>query len=233
MILYPSIDLRGGRVVRLLQGDYDRELDYGDDAVAVAKRYVDAGAEWVHVVDLDAAKSGELANLAVVASVAAVARVQCGGGVRTVEAARALADAGVARAIVGTAAVERPAIVAEIATSMAVAVSVDVRGEEVAVRGWLEGSGRRLEDVLPTLSAADALIITAINRDATMEGPDLDVLRKVLAITSLPVISAGGVGSLDHLRALADLGGLHGAIVGRALYEGAFTVEEALAACAA
>lgn len=239
MDLYPAIDLRAGRAVRLYQGDYSQETVYGTDPVAVARSFAAAGARWIHVVDLDAARSGVGENRGVVASIAGAVHpsvaVQSGGGVRSAEAADALMSAGVARVVLGTAALESPDLVAELASRMPVAVGLDVRGREVAIHGWTAGSGadvldvvRRFEDV-----GVEAVVVTQIARDGTLAGPDVEGLSAVLEVTSLAVIASGGVGSLADLETLASLsaGGrtLAGAIVGKALYEGRFTVEEALA----
>ena len=236
--LYPAIDLRGGRCVRLYQGDYGRETVYGDDPVAQALAFEAEGAAWIHVVDLDAARSGEPVNRPVVAAIAAAVSVpvQTGGGVRDEAAAEALIDAGVARVVLGTAALEQPALVRRLAARMPVAVGLDARGREVAVRGWEEGSGRDLLDVAAEFADAGvaALVVTEIGRDGTLEGPDLEGLAAVLAATDIDVIASGGVGSLDDLRALDQLSvgdrRLAGVIVGRALYEGAFTLADALGA---
>jgi phosphoribosylformimino-5-aminoimidazole carboxamide ribotide isomerase len=237
--LYPAIDLRAGRAVRLYQGDYSQETVYGTDPVAVARSFAAAGARWIHVVDLDAARSGVAENRGVVASIAGAVHpsvaVQSGGGVRSAEAADALMSAGVARVVLGTAALESPGLVAELASRMPVAVGLDVRGREVAIHGWTAGSGadvldvvRRFEDV-----GVDAVVVTQIALDGTLAGPDVEGLSAVLDATSLAVIASGGVGSLADLETLASLstGGrtLAGAIVGKALYEGRFTVAEALA----
>ena len=146
MDLYPAIDLRGGQVVQLIQGDFDRERVHGDDPVAVAKAFVAAGARWIHTVDLDAARTGEPVNRHLIAAIAAAVDVpvQAGGGVRSAEAAAALADAGVARVVMGTAALEDPDLVATIASRQPVALGLDVRGREVAVRGWARGLRRRV-----------------------------------------------------------------------------------------
>ena len=238
--LYPAIDLRGGRAVRLLQGDYAAETVYSDDPVAVARSFEAAGATWIHVVDLDAARTGEAANLDLVAAVATsvACRVETGGGVRTVAAAERLIGAGVARVVVGTAAVERPQLVTELAARFPgrVAVGLDARGRRLAVKGWTETTGADLVDVAKRLEGEGvaALVVTEIGRDGTMSGPDLDQLGAVLEATGVDVIASGGVGTLDDVRALAGLragpGGrsLAGIIVGRAIYEGRFTVEEAL-----
>jgi phosphoribosylformimino-5-aminoimidazole carboxamide ribotide isomerase len=241
--LYPAIDLRDGRCVRLLKGDFAAETVYDDDPVRVARGYADAGAGWIHVVDLDAARTGEPQNLGVIEAICAAVdcRVQSGGGVRSIEAGGALLGAGVARVVLGTAAVERPELVAELAAAHpgAVAVGLDVRGREVATRGWQEGSGLDLVACAQRFAAsgAAALIVTQIERDGTLEGPDQESLTLALGAGPVPVIASGGVGTLDDLRALAGLGAggrtLGGVIVGKALYEARFTISEALAAVAA
>jgi len=236
--LYVAIDLRDGRCVRLYQGDYGQETVYGDDPVAQARAFSAAGAPWIHVVDLDAARTGDPRNRAVVAAIAAAVEVpvQTGGGVRDDAAADALLAAGVGRVVVGTAALEDPAWVRRLATRHPgrVAVGLDARGRDVAVHGWVEGSGRDLLDVAREFDDAGvaALVVTEIGRDGTLEGPAVDQLSAVLAATSLDVVASGGVGTLDHVRALAalDVGGrrLAGVIVGKALYEGAFAVGDAV-----
>ena len=240
--LFPAIDLRGGRAVRLLQGDYERETVYGDDPAAVADGFVRAGARWIHVVDLDAARTGEPTNRAaigaIVRAVAGRAQVQTGGGVRTEQAAGALADLGVARVVVGSAAMEDPAFVARLAARQPTALGLDGRNGAVAVHGWLRDSGQSVLDVLPRFEDAGvaAVIITEINVDGSLDGPDLAGLSAALDRTAMPIIASGGVGTSDDLRALAALGRdgrrLAGAITGKALYEGRFTIEQALEALA-
>ncbi len=231
--LYPAIDLRDGRVVRLRRGDFGLETVYGDDPVAVATAFCEQGARWLHVVDLDAALTGERVNRAVVEAIAAAvagrAEVQAGGGVRTVEAARSLADAGVARVVMGSAAVSAPSLVDEVAAVVPVAIGIDHRHGVLAVDGWTAASGVTLTDALAAFPAATAFVITDIERDGTLGGPDVSGLAAAVAATGTPVIASGGVGTLDDVRALAAIDGLHGIIAGRALYEGRFTVAEALA----
>lgn len=247
MDLYPAIDLRAGRCVRLYQGDYDRETHYGDDPVQQALEFAAAGAPWIHVVDLDAARSGRATNLDVIARIcdAVDVPVQSGGGVRTVEAAAALADAGVTRVVIGTAALEQPQLVAEVAARQPVAVGLDARGSDLASHGWEVRSGLDLATVAKGFADAgvQAFVVTEIARDGTLEGPSIDQLRSVLdALASFgdaapAVIASGGVGTVDHLVQLAELAvdgrRLGGAIVGRALYERAFTLTDALAAVGA
>ena len=240
MELYPAIDLRGGKVVQLIQGDFDRERIHGDDPVAIAQEFVAAGAPWIHTVDLDAARTGEPVNLALIAAIAGSVDVpvQAGGGVRTLEAAAALADAGVARVVMGTAALEDPALVAQVAARQPVALGLDVKGREVAVRGWAEGSGVDWADALRRLADAGAVavVVTQIAVEGLMEGADTSGLAEVLAATSLDVIASGGVGTLDDLLALDAVAvgdrRLAGAIVGTAIYEGRVDVAAAVAALA-
>ncbi|MEY3034155.1 MAG: 1-(5-phosphoribosyl)-5-[(5-phosphoribosylamino) methylideneamino] imidazole-4-carboxamide isomerase, partial [Actinomycetota bacterium] len=230
--LFPAIDLRGGRVVRLRQGDYADETVYGDDPVAVAEGFVEQGVNWIHVVDLDAARSGDPINRPVIADLArrlaGRARVQTGGGVRTVADATALADAGVARVVMGSAAVATPNLVADASRIVPVAVGLDHRSGEVAVHGWTEGSGRMLDEVIGWFPDAAAFVVTDIARDGMLSGPDVDGLADVAARTNVPVIASGGVGTLDDVAALAAIPGLHGVITGKALYEGRFTVADAI-----
>ena len=240
MDLYPSIDLLGGKVVRLLRGNYDAETVYNDDAVAVAKGFDRDGARWIHVVDLDAARDGGDANLGVIEAICAnvSARVQSGGGVRTMEDASGRFAAGVHRVVVGSSAVEHPELVDELCAQHPgrVAVGLDARGQEVAVRGWVEGSGTDLVALGQRFatSGVAALIVTEIGRDGTLEGPDLGQLATVLESVDLPVVASGGVGTRADLQALdgraVGARRLVGAIVGRALYERRFTVAEGLAA---
>jgi phosphoribosylformimino-5-aminoimidazole carboxamide ribotide isomerase len=238
MDLYPAIDLRHGRCVRLYQGDYARETVYADDPVAQARAFAAEGAPWVHVVDLDAARTGNPRNYDLVAAVAAAVDVpvQCGGGVRDDAAADALLERGVQRVVVGTAALERPDWVRSLAGRCPgrVAVGLDARGRDVAVRGWVQGSGHDLVDVARRFEDAGvaAFVVTDIRRDGTLSGPALDQLAAALEATSVDVIASGGVGTLADLRTLSVLEvegrRLAGTIVGRALYEGAFRVSEAI-----
>ncbi len=234
--LYPAIDLRGGRVVRLAQGDYGRETVYGDDPVALARAYEAAGARWVHVVDLDAAK-GQGSNRQLVADVTAAVGVpvQAGGGIRTRGDADALAAAGVARLVIGTAAFRRPGFVAELSAAHPgrVAVDVAVDGGQVAVQGWTEATGERVEEALGRFlgSGVAAFVVTDVRRDGMLSGPDVAGLARAVATAEgVPVVASGGVGQLADFAALGPTG-VAGVIVGRALYEGRFTVAEAVAAC--
>jgi len=237
MDLYPAIDIRGGRCVRLHQGDYEQETVYGDDPVAQALAFAEAGAQWIHVVDLDAARTGVPENRAVVASIASAVNVpvQTGGGVRSIEAAEILYDSGVERVVIGTAALTDPGLVSTLAANHRVAVGLDARSGEVATDGWLKGSGRSVLDVARSFEDAgvDAFVVTDISRDGTLEGPDLVGLGDILTATVADVIASGGVGTLSDLRALSKVasGGRHlsGVIAGKAIYEGRISVGEAVA----
>jgi phosphoribosylformimino-5-aminoimidazole carboxamide ribotide isomerase len=238
--LYPSIDLRGGQCVRLRQGDFEAETVYHADPLQVARDFAAAGTRWIHVVDLDAARTGDPANLTIIETICATVpcRVQVGGGIRSAEAAGEFLAAGAERVVIGTSAIERPELVDELTTMHPgqIAVGLDARGREVAVRGWTQGTGVDLVERAHELetSGAAALIVTEIGRDGTMAGPALSQLGAVLEATALPLIASGGVGALSDLAALRQLraGGrsLAGAIVGRAIYEGRFGVAEALTA---
>lgn len=238
MDLYPAIDLRGGRCVRLHQGDYGRETVYGDDPVAQALAFAEAGAGWIHVVDLDAARSGVAENRDVVAAIARAVDVpvQTGGGVRSIEAAHALFAAGVERVVIGTAALKDPELVRALAVDHRVAVGLDAKSGEVATDGWLVGSGRSVLDVARSFADAgvDAFVVTDISRDGTLEGPDLVGLTEVLGATPVDVIASGGVGRMSDLDALAaievDGRRLAGVIAGKAIYEGHVDVAAAVAA---
>ncbi len=250
MDLYPAVDIRDGGAVRLVQGDFDRQSDYGDPVV-LARRFVDAGARWLHVVDLDAARGGVPVNRPTVLAIAAAVPVpvQSGGGVRTEEDVRQLLAGGVRRVVLGTMALDDPGLARRLAASFPgqVAVGVDYRlgadgRREVAVRGWEEGSGRTVVELLHDLEGAGvaAVVATAIERDGMLGGPDVDGLRQVLASTAIPVIASGGVATAADVEELAGLAvggpggirGLAGVISGRALVDGRMTVEEGVAACA-
>lgn len=235
--LYPSIDLRGGRVVRLSQGDYGRETDYRRDPVAVATGFADEGAGWIHVVDLDAAKGDPSVNrrvvAAVVGAVAGRSCVQCGGGVRTLDDARRLVDIGAARVVMGSAALADPALVETVTEVCPVAVGLDHRDGELAVHGWTEPAGVRLFEAFDRYPSAAAFVVTNIAVDGTLDGPDAAGLTDAVAATSTPIIASGGVGGLDDIRRLAEIAGLRGIITGRAIYERRLRVGDAVALLAA
>lgn len=240
MKLLPAIDLMGGKCVRLYKGSYDEVTTYQADAVEVAIGFEKSGSEWIHIVDLDAARTGEPVNLATIATIADAVDIplQVGGGVRSLERAQALRDLGVARVVIGTMTVEDPELVRSIAAQQPVALGLDVRGQEVAVHGWTEGSGFNLFDLLKIYSGSpgiEAVVITQISQDGTLEGADLEGLQEALVRSPFGVIASGGVGNLEHLRQLAALEHegikLAGAIVGKAIHDMEITVQDALEAC--
>ena len=238
-VVYPAIDLRGGNVVRLRQGDYADETVYGDDPLSVAESFVAAGATWVHMVDLDAAKGDAAVNRPVIARVAAAlagrARLQVGGGVRGVNDASALAEVGVSRVVMGSAAVRDPALVAQVTTKVGVAVAVglDHRAGILATEGWTQSSGVGLTDALGMYPTAACAVITDISRDGMLTGPDIDGLSAAALNAPMPVIASGGVGAVDDIVALAAIPNIAGVITGKAIYEGRFTLVDALSAVGA
>jgi phosphoribosylformimino-5-aminoimidazole carboxamide ribotide isomerase len=237
LILYPAIDIRDGKAVRLIQGDYERETAYDDDPVVAARRWVDGGARWLHVVDLDGARAGEPVNLEFVRRIVAAVGVpvQLGGGLRDSKKVEEAFSAGAERIVLGTAAVRDPEMAAAIAAAHGdrVVVSVDARSGKVAAEGWTEASDLAASEVIAALTdrGIRRFVYTPVEVDGLMEGPDLDSLREAAQATDGELIYSGGVGSLDDLRALSqlELDNLGGVIVGRALYENRFTVTEAQA----
>jgi phosphoribosylformimino-5-aminoimidazole carboxamide ribotide isomerase len=238
LILFPAIDIRGGKAVRLIQGDYERETPYDDDPVVAARRWVDGGARWLHIVDLDGARAGEPVNLEHVRRIVASVNVpvQLGGGLRDSKKVEEAISSGAERVVLGTAAVRDPEMAEAIAAAHGsrVVASVDARSGKVAAEGWTEESELGTTEVIEELSRRGLrrFVYTPVDVDGLMEGPDLDSLREVAQATDGELIYSGGIGSLDDLRAVADLGldNLEGVIVGRALYEQRFTVAEARAA---
>ena len=238
MILYPAIDIRGGQAVRLLQGDYARETVYDADPAEAAARWAGEGAEILHVVDLDGAKAGEPRNLDAIGRIAAAVEcpIQVGGGLRDAASVEAVLAAGAARVVIGTAALRDPefldAVVAE--HGERVVVSVDARGGKVSLSGWTETTDRDVGDAVAELGERGVarFLCTEIEVDGTMEGPATAELNRIAAGTSARVIASGGVGTLAHLKALANdaAANIEGAIVGKALYERRFTVAAAVAA---
>ena len=238
LVLLPAVDVAGGQAVRLVQGAAGSETSYGDP-VAAAMAWQSAGAEWVHLVDLDAA-FGRGSNASLLADVVGQLdiKVEMSGGIRDdASLERALAT-GCARVNIGTAAMENPAWVREVIAKYGdqIAVGLDVRGRTLAARGWTKEGGD-LYEALDRLDAAGCAryVITDVLKDGMLKGPNLGLYRDVCAATRAPVVASGGVASLDDLRALAGLTrlGVEGAIVGKALYAGAFTLEEAIAAVSA
>ncbi|MFN2642198.1 MAG: 1-(5-phosphoribosyl)-5-[(5-phosphoribosylamino)methylideneamino]imidazole-4-carboxamide isomerase [Actinomycetota bacterium] len=232
MIVLPAIDIRGGRCVRLAQGDFARETVYDDDPVSVAKQFAADGAGWIHVVDLDAALEGVPRNRDTVAEIiqSVGLNVQASGGIRDAEAITAALGAGAKRVVLGTGALLDPGF-AERAASLhgdAIAVGLDVRGDRLQARGWTEDAGN-LWETLDRLTAAGVrrFVVTDVSRDGMLSGPNLQLLQDVTEQTDAAVVASGGVSSLGDLTALATIGA-EGVIIGKALYAGAFTLPRAL-----
>jgi phosphoribosylformimino-5-aminoimidazole carboxamide ribotide isomerase len=238
LILYPAIDIRDGKAVRLAQGDYERETAYDDDPVVAARRWAEGGARWLHVVDLDGAKAGEPVNLDHVRRIVAAVDVpvQLGGGLRDSKKVEKAISAGVERVVLGTAAVRDPALAEAVASAHGdrVVASIDARSGKVAAEGWTQESDLEVTAAVAALGerGISRFVYTPVELDGLMEGPDLGSLRRVAETTDGEVIYSGGVGSIDDLRELAGLGleNVGGVIVGRALYERRFTVAEGQAA---
>ncbi len=236
MIVYPAIDLRRGRVVRLIHGDPARETVHGDDPVAVAARWLDAGAQWLHVVNLDGALGETGQALDALGAIAALgAPVQFGGGLRSLDdAARAL-EAGACRVILGTLAVREPEQAGEAVSRFgadAVAVALDARGDRVATHGWQQVSAWTPADLGRRFAALGVrhALFTDVSRDGDLSGVAVEATAALARETGLAVIASGGVASLDDLRALRAAGDIAGVVIGQALYRGVFTLPEALAA---
>lgn len=235
MILYPAIDLKDGQCVRLYKGEMDQATVFNDDPAAQAKAFVDAGCEWLHLVDLNGAFAGEPVNAAPVEAILKATDVpaQLGGGIRDMATIEGWLEKGLARVILGTIAVENPDLVREAARAFPghVAVGIDARGGKVATKGWAEETdvevtalARQFED-----AGIAAIIYTDINRDGAMQGPNVEATAALANAVSIPVIASGGVSSLEDLRNLKASGApLDGAISGRALYDGAIDLKEAL-----
>jgi phosphoribosylformimino-5-aminoimidazole carboxamide ribotide isomerase len=234
MELIPAIDLLNGNVVRLHKGDYDAVTVYSDDPVGQARAFYAAGARRLHVVDLEGARSGKAVHVGVIRAILAAVplAVQVGGGIRDAATAEEWLAAGVKRVVVGTIAVEQPEVVRGLCARHpeGVIVAVDARAGEVAVQGWTRGSGRSALDLAIEVDGwgAAAILFTAIERDGTREGPDVAATLAMQAKVRATVIASGGIGDLEHVRALAQ-GGARAAVCGRALYSGAFTLQEGMA----
>lgn len=235
MDVIPAIDLRGGHCVRLVQGDYDRELSFLDDPVAVANRWVSEGAARIHVVDLDGAREGRPVNDKIVSLIidAVSIPVQVAGGIRDLDAIDRWLDAGADRVVLGTAAVRDPELAAEASRRHGerVVVSIDARDGLVATEGWTEATEQSAEELAKRLAelGVQRFVYTDIARDGTLTSPNFEAVESLVKATPAPVIAAGGVAEVAHLERLAELGA-EGAIVGLALYDGRVALREALAA---
>ncbi|WP_050179942.1 1-(5-phosphoribosyl)-5-[(5-phosphoribosylamino)methylideneamino]imidazole-4-carboxamide isomerase [Domibacillus robiginosus] len=234
--IYPAIDMRGGKCVRLVQGDYNQETVYGDSPFDMAKSFVEQGAEWIHMVDLDGAKNGQRVNDTFVIEAAKKlnAKVQIGGGIRTEEDVKHYLDNGVDRVIIGSLAVKEPELVKEWLRTNGekIAIGLDAKNGYVATHGWLETSSVKAVDLAKEFAEAGAetFIFTDIANDGMLSGPNTEATAELARETGKSVIASGGVSSLDDLRELAKWkeDGLSGAICGKSIYTGRFTVKEAL-----
>ena len=235
MILYPAIDLKDGQAVRLFKGEMEKATVFNDDPAAQAMEFVNAGCDWLHLVDLHGAFAGEPVNAAPVEAILERTQVpaQLGGGIRDMATIERWLSKGLARVILGTVAVENPALVREAAQAFPgqVAVGIDARNGRVATKGWAEETDVMVTDLARSFEDAGvaAIIYTDINRDGAMKGPNIEATAALANAVSIPVIASGGVSSLDDLVALKNCGApLNGAISGRALYDGALDLKEAL-----
>jgi phosphoribosylformimino-5-aminoimidazole carboxamide ribotide isomerase len=235
MEVIPAIDLRGGRCVRLFQGDYDRETVFSDDPVATAKRWAEQGAPRLHVVDLDGARDGQQANAAAVRAIidAVDLPVQVAGGVRDLTIVNTWIDAGADRVVLGTAAVRDPQFAADACAQYGdrIVVSIDARNGYFAAAGWREQTDQRVEDLFTRFVelGVQRFVYTDIGVDGTLTAPNYEAIGALLRITPAKLIAAGGVAQVEHIVRLAELG-VEGVIVGRALYEGTLLLPDALAA---
>lgn len=234
MILYPAIDLKDGQCVRLLRGDMEAVTVFGDDPAAQARAFRDAGATWLHLVDLNGAFAGHPVNAAAVEAIlgAVDIPVQLGGGIRDMAMIETWLSRGVARVILGTVAVENPDLVREAAAAHPgrIAVGIDARGGRVATRGWAEETDMQAGDLARQFADAGvaAIIYTDIDRDGAMGGPNIATTEALARAVPIPVIASGGVASISDLKALKATGVIAGAISGRALYDGAIDLAQAL-----
>ena len=236
--VFPAIDLIDGKCVRLLQGEYSNETQYNDDPISQALSFQEEGASWIHVVDLDAARTGIANNTSVIENIVSRLEIpiQVGGGIRSLEVARSLFDLGATRVVIGTAAIDTPSLVEEAAVIGRVAVGIDLRNKKVATHGWRTETDLSYMHLFERFQEidVDAYIVTHIERDGTLEGPDIDAYKELVSSTAKDVIASGGVGSADDLRDLSRLSvdgkTLSGVIIGRAIYEGKFSLSEAIEA---
>jgi phosphoribosylformimino-5-aminoimidazole carboxamide ribotide isomerase len=235
MIIYPAIDLRAGKAVRLVEGDFSNETVFDANPVDAALRWQNAGAEWLHVVDLDGARSGSVVNFDAISAIRSAigSPIELGGGIRTIETAERYFAMGIDRVILGTAAVERTDLVTELAAKWGdrIAVGLDARAGKLATDGWLAQSELTALDVATSLRKAGVatFIVTDIQKDGKLQGPNLAMLKQAQFALRSGVIASGGISTLEDVRAVAALG-VDGAIIGRALYDGRIDLAEAIEA---
>ena len=233
MEIIPAIDLRGGKCVRLYQGDYNQETVFSEDPVDTARHWQSLGAKRLHIVDLDGAAKGEICHFAEISSIAGALKipVQVGGGIRNMESIEKLLGAGVDRVILGTAAIENRDMVKESCQRFGgrIIAGVDARDGYAATRGWIESSKVAAVDLIKNMKSigVERIIYTDISRDGTLTEPNFAAIEGLLAAVDVNIIAAGGISSIEHLRRLADIG-VEGAIVGRAIYTGHIDLKKAL-----
>ena len=235
LTILPSIDLRGGKVVRLKQGDYGQQINYDVDPADVARSFADAGATWMHVVDLDGAKEGRPMQTDLIASVAKASglQVEVGGGIRSTEDVQQLLDRGITRVVVGTRAMEAwdwfKELVHSAKMNSKIVLALDAKAGQVATRGWTHTTGKKAVDVAREVSdwPLGAILYTDVAKDGMLTGPNFDETEALARAGRVPVIASGGVGSIEHVRRLTQLS-VWGAIIGRSLYEGKVDLREAV-----
>lgn len=234
MIVYPAIDIRGGKAVRLIEGDYDRETVFDADPVDAALRWAEGGADWIHIVDLDGARGGERLNAGTIARIrkAVMCKIQLGGGIRTLDDVRTVADLGINRIVIGSAAVTQPEMVlgAVELLGTGVAVGLDARGGKLATQGWREQTGIGAVDAAKQFASngVQHFVFTDIHRDGKLQGPNLEALQEMVEHVPANFIASGGISSIDDIVAVQSLGAA-GVIVGAALYHNRITLADALA----
>jgi phosphoribosylformimino-5-aminoimidazole carboxamide ribotide isomerase len=235
MYIIPAIDLIGGKCVRLIQGQYNRQINYQDDPVKQAEEFISAGAEWLHIIDLDGARTGRPVNTDTISAIASLGKlkIEVGGGLRDEASIKKLLDIGVERVIIGTKAVSNFEWFGQMAERFRnqVVLGLDARGSKVATHGWRQDSPQKLLDFAKKAAELPlaAIIYTDIDRDGMMTGPNLERTKALVEAVSIPVIASGGVGRIDDIKALAKVG-VAGVIVGRSLYEGRVELSEAIKA---
>jgi len=235
MYIIPAIDLIGGKCVRLIQGQYNRQINYQDDPVKQAEEFVSAGAEWLHIIDLDGAKTGRPVNTGTITAIASLGKlkIEVGGGLREEESIKKLLDTGVERVIIGTKAVSDFEWFGQMAGKFRnkIVLGLDARGSRVATHGWRQDSPQQMLDFAKKAAGLPlaAIIYTDIDRDGMMTGPNLERTKALVEAVSIPVIASGGVGGIDDIKALAKVG-VAGVIIGRSLYEGRLSLAEAIKA---
>ena len=233
MKIFPAIDLINGNVVRLLKGDYNEVTVYGNDPLSVAKGFCDAGAEFIHIVDLDAAKDGKVHNYDIIKSICENTnlKVEIGGGIRTEEVIQQYIDAGVYRVILGTIAIKNPDFTKEMIKKHGekIAIGVDIKDGFVAIHGWTEVSAISCDELFSDLEKAGAkcIICTDISKDGAMQGTNLSLYRELSQKYKIDIVASGGVSSMDDVIALKEMG-IYGAILGKALYVGAVNLKDAI-----